>query len=198
VTIYGNFQVHEEVIPMMRHFGLAVLALLAAPAAAAQVTVLGGGIARECYEATKFQTISAADAERLCTRALELEAMNSANRAATLTNRGVVRMRQGKLDPALSDYNNAKRIRPQVGATYLNEGAAYILKGEFNSALDSLNRAIELDSDDLYAAFYNRAIAREQTGDVEGAYFDFLKSQELNPDFGLTRRQLERFTLVTN
>ncbi len=183
---------------MIRYLGVAVIAFLAAPAAMAQVTVLGGGIARECYEATKFQTISAADTERLCTRALELEAMNSTNRAATLTNRGVVRMRQGKLEMALGDYANAKRIRPEVGATYLNEGAAYILQGDFGSALDSLNRAIELDSSDLYAAYYNRAIAREQTGDVEGAYYDFVKSQELNANFELTRRQLERFTVVTN
>ena len=92
----------------------------------------------------------------------------------------------------------AKRIRPETGATWLNEGAAYIFKKDFNSALVSLEKAIELNSEDLYAAYYNRAIAKENTGDVEGAYFDFVKSKELNPDFAKTDAQLARFTVTTN
>lgn len=169
-----------------------------APAAAAQVTVLGGGLARECYEAAKFSLGRASDAETICTRALEHEMLNTTNRAATFTNRGVLRMRQGKLEGALSDYAASKRIQPLTGATWLNEGAAYILMRDYESARVSLERAIELDSSDLYAAYYNRAIVKEQTGDIEGAYFDFLKSQELNPDFGQTADQLARFQVETN
>lgn len=169
-----------------------------APAAMAQVTVIGGGLARDCYEAAKYGLMSEADAEDLCTRALEHEALNITNRAATFTNRGVLRMRQGKLDPALSDYTASKRISPDSGPTWLNEGAAYILKQDYNSALVSLDKAIELNSSDLYAAYYNRALARERTGDVEGAYFDFAKSKELNPDYAPTSEQLARFTVVTN
>ncbi len=166
--------------------------------ASAQITVIGGGIARDCYEAVKFNLGRASDAEELCSRALEYEALNLSNKAATYTNRGVVRMRQGKYDAALSDYSSAKRIRPGTGATWLNEGAAYIFKKDYNSALVSLEKAIELDSEDLYAAYYNRAIARENTGDIEGAYYDFVKSKELNPDFAATDRQLGRFTVSTN
>ena len=84
------------------------------------------------------------------------------------------------------------------GPTWLNEGAAYILKQDYNSALASLVRTIELESPDLYAAYYNRALARERTGDVEGAYFDFVKSKELNPDYTATDVQIARFTVETN
>lgn len=175
----------------------AILAALA-PATAAQVTVIGGGLAKDCYEAAKFGTLSEAAAEAICTRALEHEALNLSNRAATFTNRGVLRMRQGKLDAALTDYTASKRISPDSGPTWLNEGAAYILKQDYNSALVALDKAIELDSSDLYAAYYNRALARERTGDVEGAYYDFVKSKELNPDYTATDEQLARFTVKTN
>jgi tetratricopeptide (TPR) repeat protein len=109
-----------------------------------------------------------------------------------------VYVRQVKLDTALSDYSASKRISPDSGPTWLNEGAAFILKQDYNSALVSLDRAIALDSIDLYAAYYNRALARERTGDVEGAYYDFVKSKELNPDYAPTDDQLARFTVKTN
>lgn len=175
----------------------AVLAALI-PGAQAQVTVIGGGLARDCFEAAKYGLLSGQDAEELCTKALQHETLNLSNRAATYTNRGVLRMRQGKLDDALGDYAASKRISPNSGPTWLNEGAAYILKQDYNSALVSLDKAIELDSSDLYAAYYNRALARERTGDIEGAYYDFVKSKELNPEYAPVDDQLARFTVQTN
>lgn len=183
---------------MLRALVLAASLAASGQFANAQMTVIGGGIARDCYEAVKFNLGRTSDAEELCTRALEYEALNLSNKAATYTNRGVLRMRQGDYDAALSDYASAKRIKPGTGATWLNEGAAYIHKKDYNSALVSLEKAIELNSEDLYAAYYNRAIARENTGDVEGAYYDFVKAKELNPEFAATDRQIGRFTVSTN
>jgi hypothetical protein len=48
---------------MFRALVLAAGVLAAAPFAQAQVTVIGGGIARDCYEAVKFGLGRAADAE---------------------------------------------------------------------------------------------------------------------------------------
>lgn len=183
---------------MFRALVLAACVAVSVPAATAQVTVIGGGMARDCYEAVKFSLNDLPETEKVCSRAIELEAMNLSNKAATYTNRGVVRMRMGNYDAALQDYAFAKRIRPDSGATWLNEGAALIFKQDYDAALVSLEKAIELNSEDLYAAYYNRAIARERTGDVEGAYFDFVKSKELNPDFEKTDAQLARFTVTTN
>lgn len=177
---------------------LSLAALLVSPAAFAQVTVIGGGIAADCYEAAKYETVSPKEGEQICTRAIESEAMNLSNRAATFTNRGVLRMRAGKYEASLSDYDTAKKLKPDVGETYLNEGAAYIFTGDFNSALRSLNTAIELESADIHAAYYNRAIAREKLGDVEGAYRDFKQALELKPDWDLAKWQLSRFTVSTN
>ncbi len=166
--------------------------------AEAQVMVLGGGIAKDCYEAARFETVSPRQGAETCTRAIELEAMNAGNRAATYTNRGVLRMRSGDYDAALSDYEKAKRIRPETGETWLNEGAAYIFLKDYPSAMASLDQAISLNSSDLHAAYYNRAIAKEKLGDVEGAYYDFRKALELKPDWDLAEWQLSRFEVTTN
>ena len=176
---------------------LAVCAL-AAPLANAQVTVIGGGMARECFESAKHSWVSPSEGEKMCTRALNFETLNVSNRAATYTNRGVFRMRGGDYDRALDDYDKAKRLRPELGEIYLNEGAALIYKKDFDAALDTLNRAIELESDDLFAAHYNRAIAREKLQDYQGAYEDFKMALELKPDWEMAKWQVSRFVVETN
>lgn len=182
----------------MRKTGLYAAALiLLAPCAGAQVTVIGGGMAQDCYQSAKFSMSRFAEAEKLCTLALEQEALKVSDRAATYTNRGVLRMREGLLDEALADYAAARRMKPDAGATWLNEGAAHILGKNYIAALEALDQAIRLAPEDLWAAHYNRAIAREKTGNIEGAYDDFLKASELNPGFEASRIQLSRFTVTT-
>ena len=139
----------------------------------AQVLVLGGGIAEDCYEAAKFGSVSPREGAEICTRAIQHEAMKLSNRAATYTNRGVLYMRAGLYEKALSDYEKSKRISPDTGETYLNEGAAYIFIEAYDKALQSLDQAIVYGSNDLHAAYYNRALAKEKLDDVEGAYYDF-------------------------
>ncbi len=173
----------------------AATAALAAEAASAQVFVIGKGLGGECYQKTKNRYSNFRSAEEVCTRALREQVMNRENRAATYVNRGVLRMREGNYDEALEDYSSALELQPEMGAAYLNQGAAHIFRQDFDLALASLNRAIDLDSPDLFAAHYNRAIAREHTGDVPGAYDDFLTALELKPDWTLAERQLSRFTV---
>ena len=76
-----------------------------------------------------------------------------------------------------------------------NKGAARIYKKQFADAIAPLDRAISMETQDLYAAFYNRAIAKENTGDVPGAYYGFEKAVELNPEFETAKRQPSRFTV---
>lgn len=171
--------------------GLAALSMAAV--SQAQVFVVGGGLARECFEEAKDGNYVYRLAEETCSRALREETMTRENRAATYVNRGVMRMREGLHEDALSDYANATSLIPDLGAAYLNEGAAHIYRKDWEPALISLNKAIELQTEDIFAAYYNRAIARENTGDVPGAYFDFQKALELKPGWELAERQLSRF-----
>ena len=168
---------------------------LAAETASAQVFVIGNGLGGECFQKTKNRYSNFRAADDVCSRALREEAMTRTNRAATYVNRGVLRMREGKYDTALADYSEALSLQPELGAAYLNTGAAYIYQRDFNAALAPLDRAIELESNDLFAAYYNRAIARENTGDVAGAFEDFNTSLELKPEWDLALRQLTRFSV---
>lgn len=170
---------------------------LAAETASAQVFVIGQGLGGDCYQKTKSGFSNFRATEEICTRALREQAMTRKNRAATYVNRGVLRMREGQYDKALEDYSEATTLMPDLGAAYLNEGAAHIYLKDFDSAIAPLNRAIQLESADLFAAHYNRAIARENTGDVAGAYDDFQKSLELKPGWELAERQLTRFSVET-
>lgn len=173
----------------------AALCAIASPASA-QVFVIGNGLGAECYQKTARASSNFIDAETTCTRALREESMTRDNRAKTYVNRGVLRMRAGRYDQSLKDYENAIRLQPELGAAWLNQGAALIYKKDFGAAIAPLNKAIDLNSTDLFAAYYNRAIARENTGDVEGAYADFKKSLELRPEWDLAERQLTRFVVA--
>ncbi|MFN3211543.1 MAG: tetratricopeptide repeat protein [Henriciella sp.] len=168
---------------------------LAAETASAQVFVIGKGLGGECYQKTKDRYSSFRASDEICTRALREQAMTRKNRAATYVNRGVLRMREGKYEQALADYADAVELMPNLGAAYLNEGAAHIYRKDFQLAIAPLDHAIALESPDLFAAYYNRAIARENSGDVAGAYYDFQKSLELKPGWELAERQLTRFSV---
>src|SRR6056297_3890390 len=113
----------------------AAATVLAAETVSAQVFVIGKGLGGECYQKTASKYSSFRDADETCTRALREQAMTRKNRAATYVNRGVLRMREGKYDEALSDYAEAKSLRPELGAAYLNEGAALIYTKDFQGAL---------------------------------------------------------------
>lgn len=167
---------------------------LVAETASSQVFVIGNGLGGECFQKTKNKYSNFRSTEEICTRALREQAMTRTNRAATYVNRGVLRMREGLYDKALADYAEAVNLQPELGAAYLNEGAVHIYRRDFAAALAPLDQAIDLDSRDLFAAYYNRAIAKENTGDVAGAYDDFRKSLELKPDWELAEQQLSRFS----
>lgn len=184
----------------MKRLGLLLASIVfaAAPTAHGQVTVLGSGLGKDCYEAVKNSSKSLRSLENLCTRALNQGQLSPSNRAATFVNRGIVHMRRGDFDAALRDYAAAERLQSTQGPIYLNRGAALVYKKQFAAALPEFDRAIELDTPDLFAAYYNRAIAKERTGDVTGAYFDFKKSLDLKPDFEQAKSQLQRFVVTEN
>ena len=50
-------------------------------------------------------------------------------------------------------------------------------------------------SDKVHLAYYNRGLAREKLNDPKGAYADYKKALELQPDFTLAADQLKRFTV---
>src|ERR1700753_3536678 len=103
----------------------AIAALIVGSDARASVTVIGGGMAENCSRAALSGKTSV-PAEALCTEALEKETLSRRDRAVTLINRGVLKMRRLNWTGATQDFNEAVRVRPDMGEAYVNRGAVLI------------------------------------------------------------------------
>jgi tetratricopeptide (TPR) repeat protein len=173
----------------------AVLAV-AAPAHGA-VTVFGGGVARDCYEAVEYERLPGLEALNVCTLAIEQEQLTRRNRAATYVNRGILHMRLGDNESALRDYERSLQLLPDLVEAKVNLGAALYGLQRFDEAMTALNEGVASENSDARAtAHYNRALIHERRGDVQAAYDDFRTALEIEPSFEQAARQLTRFTVV--
>jgi tetratricopeptide (TPR) repeat protein len=177
---------------------LFALALLAAPGGAvAASTVYGVGPSQECYEsarAGRTDLRALADCDTALTGDFQLDQRNY---AATLVNRGVIRLKRKEGREALSDFDRAIAIRPALGEAHVNRGAALILAGDFRGAVAAIDRGLELGAEDPHEAYFNRAIAHEKLDNLQAAYADFRKAQSLAPDWPLPALELARYTVTT-
>ncbi|HEY1962919.1 MAG TPA: tetratricopeptide repeat protein [Rhizomicrobium sp.] len=180
-------------LPIFATFAAAA-ALSVSPAGAA-VTVLGGGLGNDCYQTAEFGGDAAKGVET-CSLALEQETLTVSDRAATFINRGILRSRTGDTDGAIKDYDVGLSIDGIHGEGYVDRGATYIAMQRYQDAMTDINKGIGLGAKKPHIAYYDRAIADEALGDVRGAYLDYKKAVELEPDFALANEQLTRFKVI--
>src|SRR5690348_8870246 len=166
----------------------------ASSAAAGAVTVIGGGMARECSQAA-LGGESDAHYEAMCTMALESELLSLRDRAGTYVNRGILKLRRHDFAAAQYDFNRAIETKPDLGEAYVNRGAAAVGARRYADGLADLNKAIELGVEEPEKAYYNRALAFEGLDDMKAAYFDYRKAVELKPDWDQPQKELARFTV---
>ncbi len=160
------------------------------------VTVFGGGLARECYLGVESAE-STRETLDTCNLALQQERLNARDRAATHVNRGILHMREGRLEMALRDYNASARIAPDLADAQVNRGAALYGMQRYTEAMEALNVGVEAENLNAKSiAYYNRALTFEKLGDVESAYYDFRTALEINPAFELASKQLDRFEVL--
>lgn len=159
-------------------------------------SVLGPGPARACYEAANS---GRADLASLldCDTAISGAELNARDRAATVVNRGVIHLLRRDAASALKDFDLAIAWRPDLGEAYVNRGAALILQGDYQGAITSINRGLELGAEDPHEAYFNRAIAHEKLDDMRAAYADYRRAIELKPDWALPQQELARFTVTS-
>jgi tetratricopeptide (TPR) repeat protein len=174
--------------------GLGLIIFAAAPAAATSVT-FGQSLGAACYDEAMFGN-SSVNALDLCNRALNEEVLTIKDRAATFVNRGIIRANRGDIDGALSDYETALRLKPDLGDAIANIGTAYLRVNRYQEALDQLGRALSYENLAKPShVYFNIAIAQENLGNTKEAYFNFQKAAELNPDWAWPREELRRFTV---
>ena len=171
----------------------AALAVWATPSEGA-MTVLGGGMARECSVAA-LRGESEPRFEALCTQALDSEMLSLRDRAGTYVNRGVLKLRRKEFAAAQWDFNRAIQTKPDLGEAYVNRGAAAIGSKRYAEGLADVNKALELGVEEPEKAYYNRALAYEGLDDMKAAYFDYQKAVQLKPDWEPPKKELARFTV---
>jgi tetratricopeptide (TPR) repeat protein len=171
---------------------IALGAALAGGAARASVTVIGGGLAEACSRSALSGKVDAR-LEGSCTQALEKEMLSPRDRAGTLVNRGVLKMRRLNWTGATQDFNEAVRVRPDMGEAYVNRGAVLIGEHHYAESLGDLNKGLQLGVEEPAKVYFNRALAYEGLDDAKSAYFDYQKALELSPDWAAPKNELVRF-----
>ena len=181
---------------LMALAGVVGASLVATSAQGQAVTVLGGGMARLCANAA-LAGESDARFEEYCTTALATEVLGPLDRAGTLVNRGVLKLRRKDFASAQKDFNSALDAKPDFGEAYVNRGAAFVGARRYAEGLSDINRALELGVQEPEKAFFNRALAFEKLGLRQAAYLDYSRAITLNPTWEQPRREIARFTEQT-
>lgn len=180
----------------MNRMILAALAMALPASADAAISVFGGGMARDCYLAAE-QARGQRDGVDVCDRALAEEAMSIADRAATLVNRGIVKMQAKDLTAAIVDFDTAIRARPDTAEAYVNKGIALIhLGGRDKDAVELLTLGLAKNPTRPEVAYYVRGIANEQLGATREAFDDYSRAASLKPGWADPVAQLARFSVV--
>ncbi|CAN5573880.1 tetratricopeptide repeat protein [soil metagenome] len=169
-------------------------ALVCAGTAHASTLVIGGGAAKDCSNAALGGRSDKASITT-CTLALDTETLNFRDRARTYVNRGVLQLRQRDFNGAVSDFDSASKIDPNLGEAFVNRGAAFVGTQRYDEGLNQIDQGLALGVKDPEKAYYNRAIAHENLGDVTAAYRDYSKAAELDPAWDAPKKELARFTV---
>lgn len=185
---------------------VAVFALLfvAAPNASAQAdsaqreretgarTTIGAPNATACMQAVSTGD-SSDEAMAACTRAVESENLPRATRLAIRINRGAMHLRRREGTEALADFDAVIAVDRRNAEAHLNRGMALIMTNQPGLAVAAITQALSLGVQNPHIAYFNRGAAREQLGDLRGAYEDYNTALEIRPDWGPANQELARF-----
>lgn len=170
----------------------AAAALSSATPASASTLVLGGSLAEACYQFAK-QRSPTLEAMQTCDRAIDEEILTYDDRLATYVNRGIVLMLRNDFRNAGYDFDRAIAMDASKPDPWLNKGNLLFRSGRSADAIPLFDKAIELGTDRAEFAYYGRALANEDTGNLQSAYADLRRAVELSPSWQAPARELARY-----
>jgi tetratricopeptide (TPR) repeat protein len=173
----------------------ALMLLLASPAAQAGELVYHSGksLAETCAIRVADPEANSAALLRLCESALLEADLPPAAHAATLTNAGIVKMRRGDLEAALSDFEAARAEDSASPDVAINLGAALVRLNRFDEALNVLAEPQTISAERRHVAYFNRAVANLALDDAARAYDDLKMAVSLAPNYAPARAMLTHF-----
>jgi len=165
-------------------------------AASAQILVsIGNSRARSCYLGAK-SGFASDDLIKLCSSSLAEENLSPKDRAATYDNRGILENSLGRFDQALASFNSAIAIDASLGDAYVNRGTVLIRQKKYEAALAEIDKGIGLGVAFMHIGYYNRAVAEELLGRYRDAYYDYMHTLEIEPNFTAARERLKFFRVI--
>ena len=172
------------------------IALLALPLSAAQggIITIGEGFARSCYEASQKHDARPATIE-VCNRAFTEQALDPHDEVATHVNRGILFYLTDNLSAANRDYDAAIALDPNEPEAWLNKGMAALKARNSEVAAPMFEKALALKTVRPALAYYGRAIANEDKGNLRQAYADLQRARDLEPRWPLPGEQLKRYVV---
>lgn len=179
-------------------FLFAAASLAAVPAVAgAAVTVVGDSSARLCFEAAEGHSSSLSGLGN-CDAALRDDNLSPYEEVATHVNRGILKMRETRLEEAIADFDRAIALDPNQAEAYLNKGMALLQRDAGADAVPLFSAAIAKKTRRPAIAYYGRGVAHEMSGQIKQAYFDYKKASVLEPKWRDPRTELSRFSVRSN
>jgi tetratricopeptide (TPR) repeat protein len=166
--------------------------LIASAPVTASVFTVGPTYAESCYRAAEARDTSRI-AQDSCDKALSEDALTLDDRVATHVNRGILSMVSGDLVRANQDFERALAIDPRQPEAWLNKAIAQMGAGNGGAAMEMANRSIALRTERPAIAYYVRAVANEDAGNVKAAYADFRRARELAPKWPVPAEELARY-----
>lgn len=180
----------------------ALMLLAAAPAIAVtswpSASLLASGTADACAAASASAQMGArvTDAAlKNCSMAVKL-AISDGARAEVLNNRSVLYFARGQYDAALADNTAALKINDRMAEAIVNRGSIYLVEHRARAASANFDRALMFNPAHPEKVYFNLALAREDMGDLDGAYADYAEAAKLAPQWEQPRREMARFTIV--
>jgi tetratricopeptide (TPR) repeat protein len=131
-----------------------------------------------------------------CATAINLAADMKNRLAAALTNRSVMHLARAEYAATIADSDAALQLDHKIPEAMVNRGVALMLEGRLTDAVKDFTRALELAPSHVERAYFNRAMAREDMGDLKGAYLDYRMAAQLDPLWDRPKKELARFTVV--
>ena len=100
--------------------------------------------------------------------------------ASSLFNSGNAKSSKGDLDGAIADFDRALELDPKDASTYNVRGYTYMLKGDYERAIQDCSHSIELnETGNNPFAYNNRGWAYCKKRDYDRAWADVKKCREL-------------------
>ena len=171
---------------------VSAVALTTALPAHAGIMTIGGSYAEGCFKAAEQHSLTL-ESLNTCDRAFTEEALSQEDRLATHVNRGILRMLRSDYDRAHSDFNTAMTMNPNRSEPYMNLAILQLRNGKSAEAVPLFSKAIELGTEMPEVAYYGRALAQEDVGNVRAAYDDLQRATTLKPKWDAPAKDLARY-----